>query len=152
MCDLGSQPTTFTLSWVLCLSHAWCIGVVVEGGTRGDGQLTEYFLPGAWPGLAAAGPAKLLPDAQPSVLVPSAGQRTCSDKTSLPAFPGLLLPIPSICGLVNINKARLQSGGKLVPKGGPGNWGAPWGLEAQDENTTSQEFVLKLSPEVLLEA
>lgn len=110
-----------------------------------------------WPGLAW--PPQDLPNSclmpSPSVLVPSAGGSTCSapsDKTSRPAFPGLLLPIPAVCGLVNINKARLQSGGKSVSKGGPGNWGAAWGLEAQDENTTSQEFVLKLSPEILLEA
>lgn len=90
-------------------------------------QLTEYFLPRlAWPGLAAPGPAKLLSHAQPfCVLVPAAGGRTCSalsDKTSQ------LLSIPSVCGLVNINKARLQSGGKWVSKGGPGNWGVCMGI------------------------
>lgn len=109
-----------------------------------------------WPGLAW--PPQDLPNSclmpNPSVLAPSAGGRACSalsDKTSLPAFPGILLPVPSVCGIGNINKARLQSGGKLVSKGGPGNWGIAWGLEAQDENTTSQEFVLKLSPEILLD-
>lgn len=79
-----------------------------------------------WPGLTAQDLPNSCLMSNPSVLVPSAGGRTCSAlsyKTSVPACPGLLLPMPSVGGLVDIHKARLQSGGKLVSKGGPGGGG-----------------------------
>ena len=50
--DMGSQPSTFSLSWILYLSQAWHAGVLVGGETRGDARLTGYFLPSAglaWP-------------------------------------------------------------------------------------------------------
>ena len=77
-----------------------------------------YFLPMlAWPGLTWLSqhlPHSCLMPAP--VLVPCAGGSPV-DKIYLPS-PQLLFPIPSVYGLVDINKERLQSGRNLVSEAG----------------------------------
>lgn len=66
---MRSQSTTFSLSWVLYLSQAWCVGVAVGGETRDDVQLRVFpaYAGLAWPDLAVPAPATFLPDACPCV-------------------------------------------------------------------------------------
>lgn len=44
ICEMGSQSSTFSLSWVLYLSQAWHIRVAVGGDMVGDGLLTGHVL------------------------------------------------------------------------------------------------------------
>ena len=58
VCVMGSQSSTFSLSWILYFSQAWRAGILVGGETRGDVRFTGYFLLSAGPGWTCQAPTR----------------------------------------------------------------------------------------------
>lgn len=108
---MGSQSSTFSLSWVPYLSQAWRVGAAVGGEMRG---LYRVFPALDWPSCPLTFPAP----AQGHLLCVNAQWRgkDCSAQSDendhSPPYHlalWLLFPVPSVYRLIDINKPRVSS-------------------------------------------